>query len=126
MRFNHATLIVTDLYASKAFYETLGLTAIVLAEPRYARFTLPEGDETLSIEVTGEAASESRVQVYLECSDVDQVCNELKAKGVSFEQEPLDMDYLWREARIRDPDGHQIRLYHAGNNRLNPPWRIKT
>ena len=34
------------------------------------------------------------------------------------------MSYLWREARLRDPDGHQIRLYDAGVNRLNPPWRI--
>ena len=125
MRLNHVTLIVTDLDVSMAFYETLGLTAIVLAKPRYARFAMPEGDETLSIEVTGETARESRAQLYLECSDLDRVCNELKAKGVSFEQEPLDMDYLWREARIRDPDGHQIRLYHAGDNRLNPPWRIK-
>jgi len=28
------------------------------------------------------------------------------------------------EARLRDPDGHQVRLYDAGVNRLNPPWRI--
>ena len=29
-----------------------------------------------------------------------------------------------RYARLRDPDGHQIRLYDAGVNRLDPPWRI--
>ena len=67
----------------------------MLAEPRYARLVFPDGDETLSLEVTGEAA-----------------------------QPPTDMSYLWREARLRDPDGHQIRLYDAGVNRLNPPWRI--
>ena len=43
---------------------------------------------------------------------------------LAFEQAPTDMDYLWREARLRDPDGHQLRLYWAGDNRLNPPWRI--
>ena len=44
--------------------------------------------------------------------------------GLRFEQPPTDMSCLWREARLRDPDGHQIRLYDAGVNRLDPPWRI--
>lgn len=35
------------------------------------------------------------------------------------------MHYLWREARLRDRDGHELRLYFAGENRLNPPWRLK-
>ena len=125
MRLNHVTLIVTDLEASMAFYQMLGLEPIVLEKPRYVRFTLPAGDETLSLEVTGESAAQSRVQLYLECPDLDVLCDELKAKGAKFEQEPTDMDYLWREARLRDPDGHQIRLYFAGDNRLNPPWRLK-
>ena len=125
MRLNHVTLIVTDLQASISFYEKLEFEQIVLEEPRYVRFTLPSGDETLSLEVTGETATESRVQLYLECSNLDACCKKLKGKGLAFEQEPTDMDYLWREARLRDPDGHQIRLYCAGENRLNPPWRIK-
>lgn len=36
-------------------------------------------------------------------------------------------DEVWarlERAGLRDPDGHQIRLYNAGANRLNPPWRI--
>ena len=107
------------------FYQMLGLKPIVLAKPRYVRFTLPSGDETLSLEVTGEAATESRAQIYLECSDLDTLCEQLKEKGAEFEQDPTDMTYLWREARLRDPDGHQIRLYFAENNRLDPPWRIK-
>ena len=124
MRFNHATLIVSDLDTSRKFYETLGLQVIVLAEPRYARMTFPEADATLSIEVTGEPVAPSRVQLYFECAELDSLCRALAAKGLVFEQEPKDMDYLWREARLRDPDGHQIRLYSAGDNRLNPPWRI--
>jgi hypothetical protein len=34
------------------------------------------------------------------------------------------MDYLWREARLSDPDGHELRLYRAGRNRLDPPWKV--
>ncbi|MBV1914061.1 MAG: VOC family protein [Pseudomonadales bacterium] len=125
MRLNHVTLIVTDLEVSMSFYRALGLKPIVLEEPRYVRFTLPSGDETLSLEVTGEQRGESRVQFYFECPDLDALCADLKREGIEFEQEPTDMDYLWREARIRDPDGHQIRFYYAKDNRLNPPWRIK-
>jgi catechol 2,3-dioxygenase-like lactoylglutathione lyase family enzyme len=124
VRLNHITLIVTDLDASMSFYRKLGLKPIVLEKPRYVRFALPLGDETLSLEATGELKTESRVQIYLECPDLDATCSELKESGIEFEQEPTNMDYLWREARIRDPDGHQIRLYYAEDNRLNPPWRI--
>ena len=124
MRLNHITLIVTNLEASLRFYQTLGLTPIVLSVPRYARLTLPAGDATLSLEVTGEPKSSSRTQVYLECEALDKLYEDLKNRGLVFEQPPTDMDYLWREARLRDPDGHQIRLYFAGENRLNPPWRL--
>jgi hydroxymethylpyrimidine/phosphomethylpyrimidine kinase len=31
---------------------------------------------------------------------------------------------MWREARLRDPDGNIIFLYHAGEARRFPPWRI--
>jgi len=125
VRLNHVTLIVTDLEASMSFYEALALKPIVLEKPRYVRFVLPSGDETLSLEVTGEQKAGSRVQIYLECPDLDATCLDLKGRGVEFEQESTDMDYLWREARVRDPDGHQIRLYFAADNRLDPPWRLE-
>ena len=125
MRLNHITLIVTDLEKSMAFYATLGLVPIVLAAPRYARFVFPDGDETLSLEVTGEEAAPTRAQIYFECPELDQTVAELKEKGLSFEQEPTDMDYLWRVASLRDPDGHFIGLYYAEDNRLNPPWKLK-
>jgi hypothetical protein len=31
---------------------------------------------------------------------------------------------LWREAYLHDPDGNVVCLYHAGENRRNPPWRM--
>jgi catechol 2,3-dioxygenase-like lactoylglutathione lyase family enzyme len=125
MRFNHITLIVSDFERSRAFYATLGLVQIVDAPPRYARFQFPDGDATLSIEVTGEHPATSTAQLFFECADVDASVAALKSKGLSFAQDPTDMSYLWREARLRDPDGHDLRLYNAGDNRLNPPWKIK-
>jgi len=127
LNFNHVTLIVSDLERSKAFYRNLGLTQIVDAPPRYARFIFPEGDATLSVEVK-ELDSPSRggvAELFFQCEAVDDVVRALKKKGIAFDQDPTDMFYLWREARLRDPDGHELRFYsEASDVRLNPPWKI--
>ena len=126
MRLNHVTLIVTDFDRSVAFYRSLGFVPIVHEAPRYARFKCPDSDETLSVEMTGEDGAPSRAQIYFECDDLDERVAALKKNGVVFEQDPTDMSYLWREARLKDPDGHDIRLYFAGKNRLDPPWKVKS
>jgi catechol 2,3-dioxygenase-like lactoylglutathione lyase family enzyme len=127
MRFNHVTLIVNDLERAKVFYKALGLQQIVDAPPRYARFVFPENEATLSIEVLDAPSSPGadQAQLFFECDDLDERVAKLEAAGLEFEQQPTDMSYLWREARLRDPDGHDIRLYQAGINRLNPPWRMR-
>jgi len=127
MRLNHVTLIVADLERSKAFYRTLGLVQIVDTPPRYARFMFPDGEATLSVEVLENqpAPPADRAQLFFECDDLDERVAALKTTGLVFDQDPTDMFYLWREAHLRDPDGHSLRLYYAGENRLHPPWRLK-
>ena len=127
MNFNHVTIIVSELERSKAFYRQLGLELIVDAPPRYARFVVPGNEATFSVEVTEDAGpmGPNQAQIFFECDDLDERCAALSASGIEFAQPPTDMPYLWREARLRDPDGHDIRLYRAGENRLNPPWRIR-
>ncbi len=125
MRLNQVTVPLVDYDASKAFYLKLGLNLIVDAPPRYARFEMPEGGSTFSIEkVQGVGGSEWPL-IWFESDRLDALVNELKAKGVSFESDPTDMAYLWRVATLRDPAGNLVALYHAGENRLNPPWRVK-
>jgi catechol 2,3-dioxygenase-like lactoylglutathione lyase family enzyme len=126
MNLNHVTLIVSDFDRSVRFYRALDLVPIVHTPPRYARFRCPGGDATLSIEVTGEEPAPSRTQLYFECADLDARVSDLKRRGIEFVMEPTDMFYLWREARMLDPDGHDIRLYYAGANRLDPPWKVAT
>ena len=49
----------------------------------------------------------------------------LQKAGFRFALEPTDQPYLWREATLLDPDGHRVFIYHAGEMRLNPPWRLE-
>lgn len=122
MNLNHVTLPALEYEASVAFYRTLGLTQIVAAPPRYARFEMGN-NATLSIEVTpgGHAGS---AEIYLHCDDVDADHARAAAAGFTFDYPPRDESYLWRCARLTDPAGNRIFLYHAGVNHRFPPWRI--
>ena len=33
--------------------------------------------------------------------------------------------YFYRRRGLPTPDGHEFRLYHAGRNRLDPPWKLR-
>ena len=123
MRLNQVTVAATDLAASIAFYRTLGLKLIVQSE-HYARFELPEGGSTFSLHLAPEAARENAPVIYFEC-DVDTEHARLTRAGLAFESGPQDQSWLWREAHLRDPAGNQLILYAAGENRLNPPWRLR-
>jgi len=46
----------------------------------------------------------------------------LVAAGFPFRKLPRDEAWMWREARLRDPSGNGVRLFHAGDYRRNPPW----
>ena len=63
--------------------------------------------------------------IYFEVADVDRTVLELKDKGIAFESEPTDQRWLWREATLKDPAGNPLCIYHAGDNRRYPPWRIQ-
>lgn len=122
---NQVTLPSNDLHRACAFYKELGLKLIVDALPRYARFECPEGGATLSLHLTLSPIPRAEFPlVYLECPDLDVVCAELLRAGVAFESMPADRSWLWREARLRDPDGNALCLYWAGQNRRFPPWRV--
>jgi len=117
--------MVSDVEASAAFYARLGLTQIVASYPDYARFVAPQGDTTLSLHYTEGSPPVPSASIHFEVDDVDRAVAELKEAGFRFICDPVDQPYLWREAILLDPDGHRVSIYHAGENRLNPPWRLR-
>ena len=124
MVLNQVTLKVTDLERAIDFYSKLGLELIVKS-PHYARFIVPGNQATLSLDVTSHKAVSDAI-IYFECNNVDSVVADCRAKGLIMTSEPEDKQWLWREAYLSDPDGNTICLYNAGENRLNPPWRINS
>lgn len=123
MRLNQVTVGASDLAASIAFYETLGLKLIVRND-HYARFELPDGDSTFSLHLAPEPPGPHAPVIYFECDDLDAQVARLAARGVVFQSAPQDQPWLWREAHLRDPAGNALILFHAGANRTHPPWRI--
>lgn len=125
MNLNQITVPSRDLAVSVPFYQTLGLELIVLSLPHYARFVCPVGTSTFSLHQAVELLSGKGIWVYFELEDLDEKVELLHTKGIVFEELPNDKPWLWREARLKDPDGNQLILYHAGENRISPPWRIQ-
>ena len=124
MNLNQITVPSLDLTKSIPFYQKLGLTLIVKALPHYARFECPNGSATFSIHQVKSLPKGAGIYVYFECDNLDIYVQELVDKGIVFEELPNDKTWLWREARLKDPDKNQLILYFAGKNRKNPPWRV--
>ena len=72
MILNHVTLPSHDVARGAAFYRLLGFVQIVEALPQYARFEIPDGLATLSLELFETPPSGPRAVVYFECGDVEQ------------------------------------------------------
>jgi catechol 2,3-dioxygenase-like lactoylglutathione lyase family enzyme len=125
MNLNQITVPSLELTKARQFYQTLGLKLIVEAFPHYLRFQCPEGNSTFSVYLVEQLPNGKGVCIYFECENLDEYVKELISKGILFEELPNDKNWLWREARVKDPDNNQLILYYAGKNRLNPPWRIQ-
>lgn len=125
MRLNQVTVPALDLERSIAFYRTLGLKLIV-KNSHYARFEVGDGSDTLSLHTTDDATGAAKgPHVYFECDDLDARVADLKAKGIVLDTDPVDQRWLWREAWLTDPAGIKLCLYHAGEMRRFPPWRLE-
>ena len=124
MNLNQITVPSQNVEQSIEFYTKLGLHIIVHVPDNYARFECPDGESTFSIHAVEEAPAHPGVMIYFEVPDVAKRVEELQQKGIEFDELTKEQSWLWTEARLRDPDGNQLIIFHGGDNRKNPPWRI--
>jgi hydroxymethylpyrimidine/phosphomethylpyrimidine kinase len=122
-RLNQVTVTGTDYERSVDFYRRLGLKQIVANPPDYARFETA-GGATFSVQIDPEEKIVATTAVYFECDDLDSRVEQLARNGLAFEHGPRNQPWMWREARLRDPDGNIVFLYKAGEARRFPPWRM--
>ena len=123
-RLNQVTVTGTNYERSAQFYRRLGLKQIVDNPPDYARFETA-GGATFSVQIDPDEKIIATTAVYLECDDLDERVERLAREGLPFEHGPRNQPWMWREARLRDPDGNIIFLYKAGEARRFPPWRME-
>lgn len=126
MNLNQVTIHSAKTCETVEFFQKLGLRLIVDSLPRYARLECPDGDATLSVNIADDLPASGPIVLYFECDDLDGTVAQLKSKGLVFDEDPSDRPWLWRQAYLKDPNGNKICLYHAGENRKNPPWRVES
>jgi catechol 2,3-dioxygenase-like lactoylglutathione lyase family enzyme len=125
LSFNHAMVYVKDVERGLSFYrDLLGFKLIEdfrhEKKAVYARLRAPGGDGTIALHQAGPGSSvlSEGVRLYFEVRELDDFCRKLQQKGFYITQMPRPMPWGWRHAYLNDPDGHEISLYWAGENRM--------
>ena len=125
LTFNHAMIYMKDVERGMEFYrDWLGFKLIedfrYEGKSVYARLRAPGGDGTIALHQAGPGASVASegVRLYFEIRDLDGFCRSLQKRGFYFTQLPTLMPWGWRHAYLNDPEGHEISLYWAGENRM--------
>src|SRR5690348_6519250 len=125
LSFNHAMVYVKDVQRALEFYrDLLGFEMVDEfrdeGKPVYARLRAPGGDGTVALHMAGPGTSlaSEGVRLYFEIRELDEFCRKLQAKHFYITQMPRMMPWGWRHAYLNDPDGHEISLYWAGENRM--------
>lgn len=116
MSINVITLFVEDLHAAKSFYqEIFGLSTAYEDENSavfdFANISINLLDVAaarglIAPEAVANQEAGSRFQFTIRIADVDDVCAELNARGVTLINGPMNRPWGVRTASFADPDGH--------------------
>ena len=120
MKYLHTMVRVSDLDASLAFYQLLGLDELKRTDSEAGRFTLvflaAAGDEAAQVELThnwdpeGYTGGRNFGHLAYAVDDIYATCARLAAGGVTINRPPRD----GRMAFVRSPDGISVELLQAG------------
>jgi catechol 2,3-dioxygenase-like lactoylglutathione lyase family enzyme len=110
------TLFVDDVQRSKAFYHDVFDLSTVYEDDNSAvvnfdnltvnLLKISEAPGLIAPATVAPAASGSRFQFTIQVDDVDEACQELKKRGVTLLNGPMDRPWGIRTASFSDPDGH--------------------
>ena len=129
MKYLHTMIRVSDVPATLAFFELLGLKELRRFDNDAGRFTLiflaAPGDESAQVELThnwdesGYAGGRNFGHLAYAVDDIYATCQRLADGGVTINRPPRD----GHMAFVKSPDGISVELLQAGE-RLAPaePW----
>nr|WP_310522889.1 VOC family protein [Polymorphobacter sp.] len=129
MKYLHTMIRVSDVPATLAFFELLGLKELRRFDSEAGRFSLiflaAPGDESAQVELThnwdesGYAGGRNFGHLAYAVDDIYASCQRLMDGGVTINRPPRD----GHMAFVRSPDGISVELLQAGE-RLAPaePW----
>lgn len=110
------TLFVEELDATKAFYREVFGLPVVFEDGNSAVFDFGNtlinllstvaAHELISPAGPGDPTAGPRLQLTLPVDDVDAMCEQLSARGVTLLNGPVDRPWGIRTASFRDPGGH--------------------
>ncbi len=110
------TLFVEDLGAARAFYGEVFALPVVYEDEHSAVFnfgntlvnllTTSEAPDLIAPAAVARPAAGSRCQFTVGVDDVDAMCAELIARGVTLLNGPMDRPWGIRTASFQDPAGH--------------------
>lgn len=110
------TLFVEDLDATKQFYREVFGLPVAYENDNSAVFEfgntiinllkITAAPELIAPARVAQADVGSRLQLTLPVDDVDAMCKELVARGVTLLNGPMDRPWGIRTASFRDPGGH--------------------
>ena len=87
----------------------------------YLRLRAPGGTSTLALHIAhGQSTESVGARIYFEVPDLEKYCERLTERRIKFDQPPRRMEWGWKHAYLKDPDGHELSLYYAGSNRIKP------
>ncbi len=102
---------VSDLPATRAFYEALGFSQTYQfppeGEPDFV--SMERGSSSIGIGAGG-ATDEDRFGYWVYVDDVDATLEQLRTSGATVIAEPEDQPWGERVARARDPAGNLVYL----------------
>jgi lactoylglutathione lyase len=108
----NVVVFVRDLEGAKRFYKELLKLPLVQESATMMEF-FPGGGVTMGVALAMHDAAQPLVGrhtgITLTVSDLDGLCKELTAAGVTF-AEPLEQTPWGKMAVVKDPDGNQFAL----------------
>jgi lactoylglutathione lyase len=116
------TLFVEDPQRSKTFYQDVFGQPMIHEDENAVAFRfdntivnlleMPAARELIEPAAVGVGETGSRFQFTIGVEDVDAVCTELAAQGVTLLNGPMDRPWGIRTASFTDPDGHIWEIAH--------------